>query len=346
LIRRFWRKPSRQSQIKVKEQIKRTDIEADRYSPGGFVPLKKHGLVIFLIVVLMGGAIWVNQQYMLDTVQPHETDAKVVASASSSVAPTASPQLTPAATPESTTLQPTPTAMLEATATPKPTQSPQQTVTATHGPTATLKPTPTATPGPTMTPASKPTATLKPTPTVTPGPTVTPTSKPTATLKPTPTATPGPTLTPTSKPTATLKPTPTAVPGDLTEAQWIAEVFRLTNLERQKNDPPLPPLQQPSAALLQAAAIRAKECATLFDHIRPDGTKWYTVLDGISYRTAGENIACGTSGYLTPQMVVEGWMKSDGHRANILKADFTNLGVGYYRSAEKNSDFLAQLFIG
>jgi uncharacterized protein YkwD len=293
------------------------------------VPLKKYGLVIFLIVVLMGGAIWVNQQYMLDTVQPHESDAKVVASASSSVAsvvPTTLPQLTPAATPESTTLQPAPTAMLEATATatPKPSQSPQQTVTPTHGLTATLKPTPT----------------------VTPGPTLTPTSKPTATLKPTPTATPGPTLTPTSKPTATLKPTPTAVPGDLTEAQWIAEVFRLTNLERQKNDPPLPPLQQPSAALLQAAAIRAKECATLFDHTRPDGTKWYTVLDGISYRTAGENIAWGTSGYLTPQMVVEGWMKSDGHRANILKADFTNLGVGYYRSAEKNSDFLAQLFIG
>ena len=47
---------------------------------------------------------------------------------------------------------------------------------------------------------------------------------------------------------------------------------------------------------------------------------------GISYRSAGENIA---KGYATPQAVVNAWMNSSGHRANILNAGFTHIGVGY-----------------
>lgn len=47
---------------------------------------------------------------------------------------------------------------------------------------------------------------------------------------------------------------------------------------------------------------------------------------GISFRTAGENIA---KGYTTPQAVVNGWMNSPGHRANILNASYTHIGVGY-----------------
>ena len=47
---------------------------------------------------------------------------------------------------------------------------------------------------------------------------------------------------------------------------------------------------------------------------------------GITYRTAGENIAMGQS---TPQAVVNAWMNSKGHRANILNASFTQIGMGY-----------------
>ncbi len=47
---------------------------------------------------------------------------------------------------------------------------------------------------------------------------------------------------------------------------------------------------------------------------------------GISYRTAGENIAMG---YSTPEEVVDAWMNSEGHRANILNPSFTRIGVGY-----------------
>lgn len=60
---------------------------------------------------------------------------------------------------------------------------------------------------------------------------------------------------------------------------------------------------------------------------------------GISYRTAGENIA---QGYSTPQAVMNGWMNSSGHRANILNAGFTQIGVGYV--ADRH--YWTQMFIG
>lgn len=60
---------------------------------------------------------------------------------------------------------------------------------------------------------------------------------------------------------------------------------------------------------------------------------------GIKYRTAGENIA---KGYTTAQAVVNGWMNSPGHRANILNASFTQIGVGYVSSG----NIWTQMFIG
>ncbi len=60
---------------------------------------------------------------------------------------------------------------------------------------------------------------------------------------------------------------------------------------------------------------------------------------GISYRTAGENIA---KGYKTPKDVVDGWMNSSGHRANILNSSYTKIGVGYVT----DGNFWTQMFIG
>lgn len=59
---------------------------------------------------------------------------------------------------------------------------------------------------------------------------------------------------------------------------------------------------------------------------------------GISYRSAGENIA---KGYATPQAVVTGWMNSSGHRANILNVNFTHIGVGYV----SGGSYWTQMFI-
>ena len=60
---------------------------------------------------------------------------------------------------------------------------------------------------------------------------------------------------------------------------------------------------------------------------------------GLSFRTAGENIA---RGHATPQAVVNGGMNSSGHRANILNASYTQIGVGY--AAQGN--YWTQMFIG
>lgn len=59
---------------------------------------------------------------------------------------------------------------------------------------------------------------------------------------------------------------------------------------------------------------------------------------GISYRSAGENIA---KGYATPQAVVNAWMNSSGHRANILNASYTRIGVGYV----SDGNYWTQMFI-
>lgn len=81
------------------------------------------------------------------------------------------------------------------------------------------------------------------------------------------------------------------------------------------------------ASMNRAAAVRAAELAQSFSHTRPNGSRGLTALNeaGVSYRTAGENIA---SGQQTAQAVVSAWMNSSGHRANILSASFGRMGVG------------------
>ena len=107
-------------------------------------------------------------------------------------------------------------------------------------------------------------------------------------------------------------------------AAFADEVFRLTNLEREKQE--LPPFSR-MLALTNAAELRAKETIERFSHTRPDGSECFTALDecNVVYRTAGENIAAGQT---TPAEVVRGWMDSPGHRANIENNNFGHLGVG------------------
>ncbi|MBQ4065090.1 MAG: secretion protein [Clostridia bacterium] len=78
-----------------------------------------------------------------------------------------------------------------------------------------------------------------------------------------------------------------------------------------------------------------------FEHQSPTYGSPFDMMKafGITYRTAGENIAMG---YPTPEEVVEGWMNSPGHRANILKASFTEIGVGYVEKGH----YWTQMFIG
>ena len=79
--------------------------------------------------------------------------------------------------------------------------------------------------------------------------------------------------------------------------------------------------------LMTAADIRAKELSNSFSHTRPNGSSCFTVLSelGISYGTAGENIAAG---YSSPQSVMEGWYSSSGHYQNIISSKFKKIGIG------------------
>ncbi len=78
-----------------------------------------------------------------------------------------------------------------------------------------------------------------------------------------------------------------------------------------------------------------------FSHTSPTYGSPFDMLRrfGISYNTAGENIAMG---YSSPEAVVNGWMNSAGHRANILNSSFSDIGVGYI----SNGNYWTQLFIG
>jgi uncharacterized protein YkwD len=196
-------------------------------------------------------------------------------------------------------------------------------------------PTSAATSAPDVTPSP----TSSPAPTKKPIPSPTVTSVPTAT--PEPTATPAPT--PTLAPTATPAPAPTGTAG-LDPAQWRSELFRLTNLER--TDAGLPALSMGNGGLLEAAGIRADEIVTLFSHTRPDGSDCFSVLDkcGVTFSAAGENIAMATAGYRSPEQVMDMWMGSAGHRANILSLNFTSLGIGYCKAG--GSEWFVQIFTG
>lgn len=123
------------------------------------------------------------------------------------------------------------------------------------------------------------------------------------------------------------------------EHAYVLRVVELVNEERAKAG--LKPLTL-EKNITAAAQVRAVETEQSFSHTRPDGSHFSTALAeaGVSYRGAGENIAWGQK---TPEQVMNGWMNSPGHRANILNEKFTSIGVGYYQNA-KGVNYWSQLF--
>ncbi len=123
--------------------------------------------------------------------------------------------------------------------------------------------------------------------------------------------------------------------------EFVKEVVRLINVERVKAG--LGELVI-DTDVKSAAQKRAEELLTTFSHTRPDGSRCFSVLGeyNVSYKSAGENIAAG---YSSPEAVVEAWMNSTGHRANIL-GDYTHIGVGYkYQQGVSFQHYWTQLFI-
>ncbi|HDW3055271.1 TPA: serine protease [Bacillus cereus] len=118
------------------------------------------------------------------------------------------------------------------------------------------------------------------------------------------------------------------------EAKSLSEfeqrVVELTNAERTKQG--LPALKI-DTELSKVARIKSEDMQknNYFDHNSPTYGSPFDMMKkfGISYTSAGENIA---QGQRTPEEVVQAWMNSAGHRANILNNGFTHIGVGYVES--------------
>lgn len=104
-----------------------------------------------------------------------------------------------------------------------------------------------------------------------------------------------------------------------------SDVISLTNTQRANNG--LPPLNT-NSKLMSAAQAKAQDmfAKNYWAHYAPDGTSpWYWITaTGYNYSTAGENLA---KGFETSGGVVQGWMNSPGHRANILNTSFIDTGV-------------------
>lgn len=127
---------------------------------------------------------------------------------------------------------------------------------------------------------------------------------------------------------------------DSSVTSFEAEVVRLVNEIRAKNG--LKALTT-NWELSRVARYKSQDMVDnrYFSHISPTYGSPYQMMRsfGISYRTAGENIAYG---YSTPQAVVNAWMNSSGHRANILNSSYTQIGVGYVAKG----NYWTQMFIG
>jgi uncharacterized protein YkwD len=147
--------------------------------------------------------------------------------------------------------------------------------------------------------------------------------------------------------TSKLQPAPRGIPGNLTTVE--AAIVNLTNDIRRRNGLPI----LPEDGICRDAA-RGHSADMLnrnyFSHTDPEGRTLKERLPAnLATRQGGENIWTGRGHdpreiHYLAQMIMDGWMKSPGHRANILSPGYTHLGVGVMA---KNQEIKAtQVFIG
>lgn len=131
---------------------------------------------------------------------------------------------------------------------------------------------------------------------------------------------------------STPKPTapPVVQPNEASKNSGLtaAGIIGLTNQERIKNGTSKLAV---NSLLNQAAAARVKDMVehNYFSHSSPNGTDYIQAakISGYKWSRLGENLAQGSAGYFTDIVAMEGWMKSAGHRKNILSNEFKEIGV-------------------
>ena len=141
--------------------------------------------------------------------------------------------------------------------------------------------------------------------------------------------------------TAASAPAPAPAPAAVTpvaDSSFEMQVVNLCNAQRAAYG--LAPLTWDASNLAPGAAVRAQEITVVFSHTRPDGSSCFTAVRNPG--RLGENIAAGQR---TPEAVVNDWMNSPGHRANILNSNYTKLGVGYvYVPGDMYGHYWVQMF--
>ena len=134
--------------------------------------------------------------------------------------------------------------------------------------------------------------------------------------------------------------TPAQPDGSASVLAYEQEVVTLVNAERAKYGLSALTLD---AALCGYARLKSQDMHDqgYFSHASPSYGSPFDMMRnfGVSYQYAGENIAMG---YSSPAAVVNAWLNSEGHRANILSANYTSIGVGYVA----DGGYWTQWFIG
>ena len=125
----------------------------------------------------------------------------------------------------------------------------------------------------------------------------------------------------------TQKPVADTVPGQDTMSALEAEACRLVNQQRAAKG--LASLTIDSNLSVKAR-IKSRDMRDngYFSHTSPTYGSPFAMMNalGISYRSAGENIA---KGYTSAKAVVDAWMASQSHRDQILSAKYSSMGIGY-----------------
>lgn len=130
---------------------------------------------------------------------------------------------------------------------------------------------------------------------------------------------------------------------NLSVSSKSSQVVSLVNEERKKAG--LTSLKTDSQ-LTKLAQLKAEDMAKnkYFSHTSPTYGSAFNMMKtyGVAYKTAGENIAKGQK---TATAVMNGWMNSQGHKANILSSKFTSIGVGYATDGNGTA-YWVQIFKG
>jgi uncharacterized protein YkwD len=125
-----------------------------------------------------------------------------------------------------------------------------------------------------------------------------------------------------------------------TDASYEAKIISLTNAARVKNGCAAVRTQ---SKLTTSSRVHSTDMVrkNFFGHIGSDGSTFVVRAKRAGYTSPlSENIAWG---YRTPEIVVGAWMKSAGHRANILNCKAKAVGVGVYRKAD-GTPYWTQVF--